>query len=68
MVQSFMVLSECEYIVCGSPIIVGKQHHQPKAAASRTKLGEENIVVCEAMDGMGNPTMVAAVRCLELQF
>ena len=39
-----------------------------KAAASRTQLGEENIVVCEAMDGMGNPTMVAAVSCLELQF
>ena len=45
-----------------------KKYHQSRAAGSRTKLGEENIVVCEAMEGVGNPTMVAAVSCLELQF
>ena len=41
-----------------------KKYQQSKAAASRTKLGEEDIVVCEAMDGVGNPTMVAAVSYL----
>ena len=45
-----------------------KKYQQSKAAASRTQLGEEDIVVCEAMDGMGNATIVAVISCLELQF